>query len=130
MKHLNISLDEKNEDLKAELPLGEGVLEVNLGIPLVVVCSKSDVIQANDKGVFTDKALEVLCKHIRTTSLLYGATTIFISEKSQVNVELLYHYLAHRLYNFPLHYGPLVDEKDRLFIPSGFDSITLIKYLP
>lgn len=113
--------------MKEELPLGEGVLEVNLGIPLVIVCSKSDVIQANDKGIFTDKALDVLCKHIRTAALLYGATTIFVSEKSQVNVELLYHYVTHRLYGFPLQYKPSLDERDRLFIPAGFDSVTLIK---
>lgn len=116
-----------DEDLKAELPLGEGVLEVNLGIPLIIVCSKSDVIQSNDKGIFTDKALDVLNKFVRTSSLLYGATTIFVSEKSQVNVDLLYHYLGHRLYGFPLQYKPSLDEKDRMFIPSGFDSLTLIK---
>lgn len=123
----DVSLEETNEDLKAELPLDQGVLEVNLGIPLIIICSKSDIIQSNDKGIFTDKALEVLYKHIRNTALLYGATTIFVSEKSQVNVELLYHYLIHRLYGFQLQYKPLLDERDRLFIPSGFDSATLIK---
>jgi len=102
-------------------------LTVNLGIPLIIVCSKSDVIQSNDKGIYTDKALDILYKHIRTTALLYAATIISTSEKSQINIELLYQYIAHRVYAFPLQYKPLLDEKNRLFIPSGFDSITLIK---
>lgn len=121
---------DENSILKEELPLGEGVLEVNLGIPLIILCTKSDVIQANEKEIFTDQALEVLFKHVRTTALLYGATTMFVSEKLQINIELFYHYLVHRLYGFPVLYRPLVDEKDRLFIPSGFDSLTLIKYFP
>ncbi len=114
--------------MKEELPLGEGVLQVNLGVPLVVVCTKSDTISANEKGIFTDQALEVLNKNVRTTALLYGAATVFTSDKAQINLDLLYHYLVHRIYNFPLHYKPLVDEKDRIFIPSGFDSLTLIKF--
>lgn len=122
-------MNDEDSALKEELPLGEGVLEVNLGIPLVIICTKSDVIQANEKGIYTDQALQVLYKTIRTSALLYGATTIFVSDKSQVNVDLLYQYLVHRLYGYPLLYKPLLDEKDRLFIPSGFDSITLIKYI-
>ena len=122
------SKEEDDVNLKEELPLGEGVLEVNLGIPLVIVCTKSDVIKANEKGIYTDQALEVLYKDIRTTSLLYGAATIFTSDKAQTNIDLLYHYLMHRLYRYPLQYKPLVDERDRIFIPSGFDSLTLIKY--
>ncbi len=101
---------------------------MNLGVPLIILCTKADVVQANDKGIFTDQALEVLYKNIRTTSLLYGGSTIFTSDKAQVNLELFYHYLVHRLYGYPLKYKPLVDEKDRIFIPSGFDSLTLIKY--
>ena len=31
-------------DLKEELELGEGVLKVNLGIPIVVICNKVDLL--------------------------------------------------------------------------------------
>ena len=125
------SIDPKAEEksLKEELPLGEGVLQVNLGVPLIIVCTKSDVIQSNDKGIFNEQSLEVLYKNIRTTALLYGASTIFVSDKTQTNLELLYHYLVHRSYGYQFRYKPMLDEKDRIFVPSGFDSLTLIKYV-
>lgn len=118
----------ENDVLKENLPLGEGVLEVNLGIPVIIICTKSDVIAANEKGIFNELALEVLNKNIRTTCLTYGASTMFVSDKTQINLELLYAYIVHRLYGFQLKYKPLLDEKDRIFIPSGFDTLTLIKY--
>ena len=31
-------------DVRLEMPLGEGVLKVNLGIPVIVVCNKVDII--------------------------------------------------------------------------------------
>lgn len=120
------------------MPLGEGILKVNLGIPLIILCTKSDTIEASEKGVFTDQLYEIYSKHIRTFALLCtlillnnivdGATTIFISEKTQINLELFYKYLLHRLYKFPLKYKAVLDEKQRNFIPSGLDSLTLIRY--
>jgi dynein light intermediate chain 1, cytosolic len=119
------------------LPLGEGVLTVNLGLPLIVLCTKSDLIQSNDKGIFTEHSLEALNRSVRTSALLCifrivisidGASTIFVSEKAQINIELFYHYLMHRVYDYPFKFKALVDEKERVFIPTGFDSLTLIKY--
>ena len=57
-------------DLKEELPLGEGVLTVNLGLPLIVLCTKSDLIQSNEKGLFNDHSLEAFRRSIRTSALL------------------------------------------------------------
>lgn len=34
-------------DVRLEMPLGEGVLKVNLGIPIVVLCNKVDMINAH-----------------------------------------------------------------------------------
>ena len=50
-----------------------------------------------------------------------------MSDKSQINLELFYHYVMHRLYSYQFKYKPALDEKDRIFIPSGFDSLTIIK---
>lgn len=38
------------QDLKAKLPLPEGVLKVNLGIPIIVVCNKIDLLLRGDKA--------------------------------------------------------------------------------
>ena len=66
--------------------------------------------------------------YILKLSSLDGASTIFVSDKAQINIELLYHYIMHRAYNYQFKFKALVDEKERVFIPAGFDSLTLIKY--
>jgi len=52
------------------MELGEGVLKVNLGMPLIIICTKSDAIQNNEKAMFNEQALDVLTRHIRTSALL------------------------------------------------------------
>lgn len=37
-------------DLKSRLPLPEGVLKVNLGIPIIVVCNKIDLLLRGEKS--------------------------------------------------------------------------------
>ena len=34
------------DDVRLEMPLGEGVLKVNLGIPIIAICNKVDMINA------------------------------------------------------------------------------------
>lgn len=38
------------KDLRSRLPLPEGVLKVNLGIPIIVVCHKIDLLLRGDKS--------------------------------------------------------------------------------
>lgn len=38
------------KDLKSRLPLPEGVLKVNLGIPIIVVCQKIDLLLRGEKS--------------------------------------------------------------------------------
>lgn len=45
------------------------------------------------------------------------------------NLDTLYQYINHRLYNFNFANKPQIVEKDELFIPAGFDSLTLIREL-
>ena len=42
--------DEDYSDLKNQLPLAEGVLKVNLGIPIIVVCNKVDLLLRGEKS--------------------------------------------------------------------------------
>jgi hypothetical protein len=46
----DIDDDEDYSDLRTQLPLAEGVLKVNLGIPIIVVCSKVDLLLRGDKS--------------------------------------------------------------------------------
>lgn len=42
--------DDYAAELKSKLPLPEGVLKVNLGIPIIVVCNKVDLLMRGDKA--------------------------------------------------------------------------------
>ena len=33
-----------DDDIRLDMPLGEGVLRVNLGIPIIILCNKIDII--------------------------------------------------------------------------------------
>lgn len=47
-------MDEDMIDVRDEMPLPEGVLKRNLGIPIVVVCHKVDLLSRGDKAQFLE----------------------------------------------------------------------------
>uniref|UniRef100_A0A3B3DMJ7 Dynein light intermediate chain n=1 Tax=Oryzias melastigma TaxID=30732 RepID=A0A3B3DMJ7_ORYME len=105
------------------LPLGDNTLTHNLGIPVVVVCTKCDAISTLEKEHdYRDEHLDFIQSHIRRFCLHYGATLLYTSVKEMKNLDILYKYLVHRLYGFPFHCSAQVVEKDAVFIPSGWDN--------
>ena len=56
---------------------------------------------------------------------------MFTSAKAREskNLDTLYQYMNHRLYGFNFATKAQIVEKDELFIPAGFDSLTLIREL-
>lgn len=53
-------------DVRLEMPLGEGVLKVNLGIPIIVICNKVDLINAQgEKAKLLQENLDFIQKHMR-----------------------------------------------------------------
>ncbi|XP_022083930.1 cytoplasmic dynein 1 light intermediate chain 1-like isoform X2 [Acanthaster planci] len=118
------------EDEKILLPLGETTLTHNLGIPMVVVVTKSDAISSLEKEHdFKMEHLDFIQQHIRKFCLNYGAALFYTSVKEGKNCDLLYKYLLHRIYSFPFHKPALVVEKDALFVPSGWDNLQKIGIL-
>jgi dynein light intermediate chain 1 len=59
---------------------------------------------------------------VRKFSLTYGASLFYTSVKEDKNTDLLYKYLVHTSYGFPLTTPALVVERDALFVPAGWDS--------
>jgi dynein light intermediate chain 1, cytosolic len=57
--------------------LAEGVLKVNLGIPIIVVCSKVDLLLRGEKATYLEANLEFIQKHIRNYCLQYAAAVVF-----------------------------------------------------
>ena len=77
------SEDSEVEDVRVEMPLPPGVLKVNLGIPIIVVCNKIDLLQSSgEKSKFLEENLDFIQKHVREYSLQYGATVMCTSAKS------------------------------------------------
>lgn len=112
------------------MPLPEGVLKVNLGIPIIVVCNKIDLLLRGDKAQLLDQSLEFIQKHVRTYCLSYAATLIFTEVmQQQTNLDVLYSYILHRLYDLEFTSKPQIMQKDSVFIPTGFDSLLLIDAL-
>lgn len=117
--------EEKKKLLNA--PLKEGVLNTNCGIPIVFVINKSDVVnQSSEKKTF-EKNSEFILSHVRAMALEYGATIVYTSGKASFNVNLLYDYICHILFNFDLIHKPNLADKEAYFIPAGYDSSTLLE---
>lgn len=48
---------------------------------------------------------------------------------SLTNIELLYKYISHRIYDYDFPYPSKIDEKNSIFIPTGRDTPNLIAEL-
>ncbi|XP_077599961.1 cytoplasmic dynein 1 light intermediate chain 1 [Stigmatopora nigra] len=111
------------EEESVLLPLGDNTLTHNLGIPMVVVCTKCDAISTLEKEHdYRDEHLDFIQSHVRRFCLQYGASLIYTSVKEMKNLDVLYKYLVHRLYGFPFHCPAQVVERDAVFVPSGWDN--------
>ena len=109
------------------MPLKEGVLKTNIGVPIIFVIYKSDVVnQSKDKAKYTENSAFILT-HIRSIALEYGATIIYASGKVNNNINLLYDYICHILFNFDLTHKPNLVDKEAYFIPAGYDNLELLE---
>ncbi|CAL8350784.1 unnamed protein product [Merluccius merluccius] len=105
------------------LPLGENTLTHNLGIPVLIVCSKCDAVGVLEKeSDYREEHFDFLQSHIRRFCLNYGAGLIYTSVKEEKNLDLLYKYILHKIYDFQFSSPALVVEKDAVFIPAGWDN--------
>ncbi|KAJ2706553.1 hypothetical protein H4R19_005000, partial [Coemansia spiralis] len=84
------------------LPLGAGVLEANLGLPLVVVCTKADAMGVIEREQgFKEEDFDYVQQVLRAVCLRYGAALIYTSTHNLATFATLYHYLVHRLLTGP-----------------------------
>ncbi|XP_029315290.1 cytoplasmic dynein 1 light intermediate chain 2 isoform X2 [Cottoperca gobio] len=111
------------EDEAVVLPLGDNTLTHNLGIPVLIVCTKCDAVSVLEKEHdFRDEHFDFIQSYIRRFSLQYGAGLIYTSVKEEKNLDLLYKYIVHKMYDFKFTSPALVVEKDAVFIPCGWDN--------
>uniref|UniRef100_A0A673A9Y2 Dynein light intermediate chain n=1 Tax=Sphaeramia orbicularis TaxID=375764 RepID=A0A673A9Y2_9TELE len=111
------------EDEAVVLPLGDNTLTHNLGIPVLIVCTKCDAVSVLEKEHdYREEHFDFIQSHIRRFCLHYGAGLIYTSVKEEKNLDLLYKYVVHKMYDFQFTTPALVVEKDAVFIPSGWDN--------
>ncbi|XP_062355821.1 cytoplasmic dynein 1 light intermediate chain 2 isoform X4 [Cinclus cinclus] len=111
------------EDEHVSLPLGDNVLTHNLGIPVLVVCTKCDAVSVLEKEHdYREEHFDFIQSHVRRFCLQYGAALIYTSVKEEKNLDLLYKYIVHKTYGFQFTTPALVVEKDAVFIPAGWDN--------
>ncbi|XP_044519170.1 cytoplasmic dynein 1 light intermediate chain 2 isoform X3 [Gracilinanus agilis] len=105
------------------LPLGDNMLTHNLGIPVLVVCTKCDAVSVLEKEHdYREEHFDFIQSHVRKFCLQYGAALIYTSVKEEKNLDLLYKYIVHKTYGFHFTTPALVVEKDAVFIPAGWDN--------
>ncbi|XP_034048232.1 cytoplasmic dynein 1 light intermediate chain 2 isoform X2 [Thalassophryne amazonica] len=111
------------DDEAVVLPLGDNTLTHNLGIPVLVVCTKCDAVSILEKEHdYREEHFDFIQSHVRRFCLQYGAGLIYTSVKEEKNLDLLYKYIVHKVYDFQFTTPALVVEKDAVFIPSGWDN--------
>lgn len=120
--------DDMKEALKL-MDLEEGVLNVNLGVHIMIIWTKSEVVATGETMKYFQSRFEFILKHLREFALRYGAALIFTSWKKGTNMELFYSYLKHVFFEADFMSGPEVNNKESIFIPTGYDSPKLISLL-
>ncbi|KAG0222285.1 hypothetical protein BGW41_006084 [Actinomortierella wolfii] len=125
------------------LPLTEGSLTTNTGVPIIVVCTKSDHInQIEREMAYKEETFDYIQQSLRTICLKYGASLFYTSIHYPHTYANLRQYLLHRLLtpsslsnapqtpsSFPFKKRAQVVERDQVMVPAGWDSFGKIKVL-
>jgi len=124
--------EKKNKDEEDEviLPIPEGALISNLGIPVVVVLSKVDSMSTLQKeNDFSEEHFEYIQWHLRKACLAWGAGLLYCSPRENSNTKLLLDYMSHVFYGLKFKTEPQVVDRDAIFVPIGWDSPSKIGLL-
>ncbi|CEP17875.1 hypothetical protein [Parasitella parasitica] len=117
------------------LPLTNGCLTNNLGLPITIVCCKSDAInkleQTHD---YKDDQFDFIQQTLRCICMKYGAALFYTSTLHPYTFHNLREYILHRTLTTPakaykFRLKAQVIERDTVLVPSGWDSWNKIKVL-
>ncbi|KAI7862405.1 dynein light intermediate chain-domain-containing protein [Spinellus fusiger] len=117
------------------LPLSPGTLTTNFGIPIAIVCCKSDAINSLEQTQdYNEDQFDFIQQTLRCICMKYGASLFYTSTLYPHTFHILHHYLIHRLLERPNTQMPSllkaqVLERGSVFVPSGWDSWGKVKAL-
>ncbi|ETB59250.1 hypothetical protein YYC_03486 [Plasmodium yoelii 17X] len=112
----------KNEENQKKL------IKINLSFPIIFVICKSDGYEILNNRTYQGY-IDVIISYLRNLAISYQGAIIFcntINKNELINIELLYKYIMHRLYDFPFKENEILDCYEKIFIPSGYDDEKLI----
>ncbi|KAI8980273.1 dynein light intermediate chain-domain-containing protein [Pilobolus umbonatus] len=117
------------------LPLTSGSLTTNLGIPIHVVCCKSDAMNHLEQAYdYKDEQFDYIQQTLRCLCMKYGASLFYTSTLQPHTFHYLREYLLHRLLrnsnkSYPFQFRAQVIERDSVVVPAGWDTWGKIKAL-
>ncbi|GAM23489.1 hypothetical protein SAMD00019534_066640 [Acytostelium subglobosum LB1] len=115
------------EDISVLPPLGEDILSHNLGVPVLVVCCKSDSVVMLEKDFdYKDDLFDYIQQYLRRICIRYGAGLIYTSARKDINCDVALEYIENMLFGYELKSRTQLLEKDQLFVPAGWDSLAKI----
>ncbi|EUD67888.1 hypothetical protein C922_01500 [Plasmodium inui San Antonio 1] len=106
----------------------DGLIKINMSFPILFVICKSDGYEILNNRTYQGY-IDVIIAYLRNLAVNYQAAIIFCNtanNKEAKNVKLLYRYIMHRIYNFPFSDNAILDDYERVFVPSGYDDEGLI----
>lgn len=111
------------------LPLEEGVLTCNIGLPVIVVCNKSDASAMLENDLdYRNEHFDFMQMHLRKACLRYGAALVYCGKSGKTR-DTLARYIFHRAYGIPCGFKANIAERDCVFVPSGWDGSKKIAML-
>lgn len=110
---------EETIQLKLEMPLKEGLLKVNMGIPFIFVINKSDFATSSSEKKRFEEDSEFIFKHIRkfavTCKIFYYFKMVLVLYTHQQNKALIYKFsmsilfIVSTILSFPLNPTSLIE---------------------
>ncbi|KAI9482767.1 MAG: dynein light intermediate chain-domain-containing protein [Benjaminiella poitrasii] len=117
------------------LPLTQGCLTNNLGIPIIVVCCKSDAQNTLEQTLdYKDEQFDFIQQTLRCICMKFGAALFYTSTLQPYTFHNLRQYILHRLLTsstktYPFKLKAQVVERDAVLVPAGWDSWGKIRVL-
>lgn len=105
------------------LPLSDGALDENLGVPIAIVLTKAD--QVDDKRALSPSQVDYVQQVVRTIALRYGAAVFSVSQSAPVHS--VRDYFKTRLFLRPASTTASAVDAATLAVPSGWDSWSQIR---
>ncbi|ORE22843.1 dynein light intermediate chain [Rhizopus microsporus] len=131
----NLNTAVSNHADQVVLPLTQGCLTTNLGIPIIVVCCKSDAMNVLEQTHdYNEDQFDFIQQCLRCICMKYGAALFYTSSYQPHTYHHLREYMLHRLLSnnnktYPFNVKAQVIERETVLVPSGWDSWGKIKVL-